>query len=99
MRSGRSTPPSSASCTGITAFVKKPGGRSRQPGCARRRGRAAREVVGGAASFAKPRGLRMLRGVPVMTEDSHSPATLFDRMGGRAPLLQLLKYFYADVRQ
>jgi hemoglobin len=27
------------------------------------------------------------------------PATLFDRIGGRAGLLQLLKYFYADVRQ
>ncbi len=34
-----------------------------------------------------------------MTENADSPATLFDRIGGRAPLLQLLKYFYADVRQ
>ena len=25
--------------------------------------------------------------------------SLFDRLGGRTPLLQLLKYFYADVRQ
>ncbi len=31
--------------------------------------------------------------------DSLPPASLFDRIGGRAPLLQLLKYFYADVRQ
>ena len=28
-----------------------------------------------------------------------APASLFDRLGGRAPLLELLKYFYADVRQ
>lgn len=33
-----------------------------------------------------------------MTPDS-STATLFDRIGGRAPLLKLLRYFYADVRQ
>ena len=26
-------------------------------------------------------------------------ASLFDRMGGRAPLLRLLNHFYADVRQ
>jgi hemoglobin len=31
-----------------------------------------------------------------MTDSSSS---LFDRIGGRAPLMQLLKYFYADVRQ
>ena len=34
-----------------------------------------------------------------MTENENSPVTLFDRLGGRASLLQLLKYFYADVRQ
>ncbi len=28
-----------------------------------------------------------------------SPAPLFDRLGGRPVLMQLLKYFYADVRQ
>lgn len=33
-----------------------------------------------------------------MTESSRS-ATLYDRIGGRAPLLQLLRHFYADVRQ
>ena len=27
------------------------------------------------------------------------PLSLFDRIGGRAPLLELLRYFYADVRQ
>jgi hemoglobin len=27
------------------------------------------------------------------------PATLYDRLGGRPALQQLLKYFYADVRQ
>jgi hemoglobin len=27
------------------------------------------------------------------------PTTLFDRIGGRPMLVQLLKYFYADVRQ
>ncbi len=27
------------------------------------------------------------------------PASLFDRLGGRAGLLHLLKHFYADVRQ
>ncbi len=26
-------------------------------------------------------------------------ASLFDRIGGRRPLLELLRYFYADVRQ
>ena len=28
-----------------------------------------------------------------------SPANLFDRIGGRPKLLELLRYFYADVRQ
>lgn len=28
-----------------------------------------------------------------------SPAALFDRLGGRPKLLELLRYFYADVRQ
>lgn len=28
-----------------------------------------------------------------------SPTSLFDRLGGRPKLMQLLKYFYADVRQ
>ncbi len=27
------------------------------------------------------------------------PASLFDRLGGRTKLLELLRYFYADVRQ
>ena len=27
------------------------------------------------------------------------PSSLFDRIGGREPLLKLLRYFYADVRQ
>jgi len=27
------------------------------------------------------------------------PTTLFARMGGREPLMKLLRYFYADVRQ
>lgn len=31
--------------------------------------------------------------------DFVSSAPLFDRIGGRARLLELLKYFYADVRQ
>lgn len=30
---------------------------------------------------------------------SSSPATLFERLGGRPRLQHLLKYFYADVRQ
>jgi hemoglobin len=34
-----------------------------------------------------------------MNENSPSPASLFDRLGGRPKLLELLKYFYADVRQ
>lgn len=34
-----------------------------------------------------------------MTAPATPPAPLFDRLGGRAPLVQLLKYFYADVRQ
>lgn len=34
-----------------------------------------------------------------MTPDPANPASLFDRIGGRAGILQLLKYFYADVRQ
>ena len=34
-----------------------------------------------------------------MSAPASPPATLFARLGGRAPLLQLLKYFYADVRQ
>jgi hemoglobin len=34
-----------------------------------------------------------------MNDASTAPASLFDRIGGRAQLLQLLKYFYADVRQ
>lgn len=33
-----------------------------------------------------------------MTE-STTPATLFDRLGGRPRLMHLLRYFYADVRQ
>lgn len=31
--------------------------------------------------------------------DVQSPATLFERLGGRPALLQLLRHFYADVRQ
>ncbi len=31
--------------------------------------------------------------------DPALPAPLFDRLGGRPRLLQLLRYFYADVRQ
>ncbi|HEY8995597.1 MAG TPA: group III truncated hemoglobin [Lacunisphaera sp.] len=31
--------------------------------------------------------------------DSTSSSPLFDRLGGRPKLLQLLKFFYADVRQ
>jgi hemoglobin len=31
--------------------------------------------------------------------DPSSSSTLFDRIGGRAPLLKMLRYFYADVRQ
>lgn len=34
-----------------------------------------------------------------MTAPATPSAPLFDRLGGRAPLVQLLKYFYADVRQ
>ncbi len=34
-----------------------------------------------------------------MTAPATPRAPLFDRLGGRAPLRQLLKYFYADVRQ
>lgn len=30
---------------------------------------------------------------------SSSASSLFDRIGGRRPLLELLRYFYADVRQ
>ena len=31
--------------------------------------------------------------------DTPIPASLYDRLGGRAGLVELLKYFYADVRQ
>jgi hemoglobin len=31
--------------------------------------------------------------------DSARPPSLFDRIGGRDPLRELLRYFYADVRQ
>jgi hemoglobin len=34
-----------------------------------------------------------------MPDNPPSSASLFDRLGGRPQLLQLLKYFYADVRQ
>jgi hemoglobin len=34
-----------------------------------------------------------------MNDAISEPASLFDRLGGRPALLQLLKYFYADVRQ
>jgi hemoglobin len=34
-----------------------------------------------------------------MTDSEPASASLFVRLGGRPQLLQLLKYFYADVRQ
>lgn len=36
---------------------------------------------------------------PFMSASVSPSTTLFERLGGRAPLLELLRYFYADVRQ
>lgn len=34
-----------------------------------------------------------------MTAPASPPSSLFERLGGRPRLMELLKYFYADVRQ